>query len=1108
MIHTSRKITIDDKECIIDNPIILYRGDREIEVEFTIIGNRYTFHKDGNVIESTNASFGQLVILTPYGGRLFSDITKCEDGKVKLLIKKEMTNDLIEVGPYSMQIRLFDDNRIARITLPPINNGLNIREPIAAEEGSNVVGDAIVDASVIEDAKDYGDVDPFIGNQYNIKRWKAGDGITAPQMNKIERAIDTLNENRIIDERKLDQTMTTNNQQSNDINELKTDMNVVERRINTLTKLEDGSTTGDAELIDARIGYDSYEYDTLGDSMRQQITDVHHAIDLICGSNVKIELHWTDGGYIDKTDGNIVVYDNWKYTDYIELPENAKGLNTIFKGTAQTSYSAFYDLNNNFIEYFDLSNKNIDIPENAKFFRLSIKKDDSVVVYNRYDELNNKCNPDEVIAISSELDNKLIDDYIGLSKDAYDIKWIPDGYIDDKTGEMVYLDFNWKYTDYIKISENAKELEAVTTLTGSYSYNAFYDSNKVFISNFSVKNVRVEIPENAVYFRLSVDRASTTEICNVIEKLIDKCTIQEANELDNKLIDDYIGLSKDAYDIKWIPDGYIDDKTGEMVYLDFNWKYTDYIKISENAKELEAVTTLTGSYSYNAFYDSNKVFISNFSVKNVRVEIPENAVYFRLSVDRASTTEIYNAIEKLVDKCTIQEVSVFVEDKSDELLNMYIGHKYPIKWVPDGYIDNKTGEMVYLEFNWKYTDFINITNKTKYLDVYTTLTGSYNYNAFYDSNKTFISSFSVKDTHVKIPDNAAYFRLSVDRASTTVVYDSKYTGESENPINSSDIVYLNKDVEPFVIQASEGLGRQFPTKNAVLTFAHFSDIHTRQNLWDRIMKYVNHYSSYINFVIHTGDYVGANQASYADLYGSGITCVKPVYNVVGNHDTMDIDNVYKSDKAHVKSLLFNHMDNWNVTFMELDNSMTYYKDFDDSKIRMIVLDYYYDIDAQCTWLTERLNEAKNLGYHVVTFMHEMTHPIINKLDTTFQTIDDFESLGGNVYSKSKFDAVIGTWIQSGGVHIANFAGHEHSDFIGYTDNGVLNICVQTATNDTIWTDAKRVTGTKTYDCFNVVAIETTTGVLKLVRVGNNSDHYLREKKVFTYDYINKRIITK
>ena len=38
-------------------------------------------------------------------------------------------------------------------------------------------------------------------------------------------------------------------------------------------------------------------------------------------------------------------------TTSYELPENTKGLNTIFKGSAQTSYNAFYDVNNNFIKY-------------------------------------------------------------------------------------------------------------------------------------------------------------------------------------------------------------------------------------------------------------------------------------------------------------------------------------------------------------------------------------------------------------------------------------------------------------------------------------------------------------------------------------------------------------------------------------------------------------------------------------------------------------------------------------------------------------------------------------------------------------------------------------
>ena len=237
-------------------------------------------------------------------------------------------------------------------------------------------------------------------------------------------------------------------------------------------------------------------------------------------------------------------------------------------------------------------------------------------------------------------------------------------------------------------------------------------------------------------------------------------------------------------------------------------------------------------------------------------------------------------------------------------------------------------------------------------------------------------------------------------------------------------------------------------------------------------------------------------------------CKKPVFNCVGNHDIYSDRQGTKGLKETAHRLLFNHSENWNVVFMDVAHSMTYYKDFPNSKIRFIVLDYYYDIDAQCTWLLERLNGAKSLGYHVVTCMHEMTNVITNKLDTTFQTIDNFESLGGNKHSISKFDKVIGDWIKTGGVHIANFAGHEHSDFIGYTDNGVLNVCVQAGTDNIVWTDGKRVKDTKTYDCFNVVSVETTTGVLKLVRVGNNSDHYLREKKVMCYNYINKMMISK
>ena len=57
--------------------------------------------------------------------------------------------------------------------------------------------------------------------------------------------------------------------------ELRNLIELQKARIDMLAKLEEGSTTGDAELGDIRIGYDGTEYDTAGDAVREQVGNLN-----------------------------------------------------------------------------------------------------------------------------------------------------------------------------------------------------------------------------------------------------------------------------------------------------------------------------------------------------------------------------------------------------------------------------------------------------------------------------------------------------------------------------------------------------------------------------------------------------------------------------------------------------------------------------------------------------------------------------------------------------------------------------------------------------------------------------------------------------------------
>ena len=196
MIFTDRTVIVQKGTSSINDTIVLYRGDKDVEIRFTLNeGSPFRFGSEtsSNIIEKTEATYGQLVIKTP--GTLppiFSEVMPTIGGKIIFTITAEMIDEITEVGNYTFQIRLLDENKGSRATLPEVKNGIEIREPIASEDTTNevgvaTVGYALTTAGATEDAFD------SEGN-YNKTTWRTGDRITDAKLNKIEDGITGVNE--------------------------------------------------------------------------------------------------------------------------------------------------------------------------------------------------------------------------------------------------------------------------------------------------------------------------------------------------------------------------------------------------------------------------------------------------------------------------------------------------------------------------------------------------------------------------------------------------------------------------------------------------------------------------------------------------------------------------------------------------------------------------------------------------------------------------------------------------------------------------------------------------------------------------------------------------
>lgn len=182
-------LTIRGEESNLSAPLSVYYGDRNIDLFFEIQDFDYTF--SGSLMQNLDNAQVSIIIKKPNSQVYRTTKAQVEQKKVKFTITQEVTDELSEIGIYTLQLQFYDTVNGGRVSIPPFT--FEVKELIAPID-DDVINQAQAEYSIVDETR----VSTKANGVEVTARWSPGDYITADRLNSMQDRITELEKDKSV----------------------------------------------------------------------------------------------------------------------------------------------------------------------------------------------------------------------------------------------------------------------------------------------------------------------------------------------------------------------------------------------------------------------------------------------------------------------------------------------------------------------------------------------------------------------------------------------------------------------------------------------------------------------------------------------------------------------------------------------------------------------------------------------------------------------------------------------------------------------------------------------------------------------------------------------